>query len=125
MLFRSRHGGKPDGDKRLMDRFNTGRDTTLIITSGRFWLGDNEELDKYLRRRGTSNITWQEMPSVLMVSKTYPAEPKPLEEIRMEVSSAYQEYLEEKWIIQLKNQYPVWVNETLLKEIKSKLNGRY
>ncbi|MFO7575665.1 MAG: peptidylprolyl isomerase [Bacteroidales bacterium] len=120
----SRHGKKPDGDKRLLDRFNTGKDTTLIITSGRYRLGEYPELDRYLKKRGTNTINWQNMQSVLMVSRAYPAEPKPLEEVRMEVSSAYQDYLEEKWVIQLKKQYTVWINETLLKEIKTKLDGR-
>lgn len=120
----SRFGKKPDGEKRLLDRFNTGKDTTLTITSGRYWLGEYPELDRYLRRRGSGTINWKGMESVLVVSKTYPAEPKPLEEVRMEVSSSYQDYLEEKWVTQLKKQYTVWVNETLLKEIKTKLDGR-
>jgi peptidyl-prolyl cis-trans isomerase SurA len=120
----SRLSRKTDGDKRLLEKFNSENDTTLIITSGRYSAGEYPELDRYLRRRGTSIIDWQDMQSVLAVTKTYPAEPKPLEEVRMEVSSAYQDYLEEKWVIQLKKQYPVWVNEPLLKEIKMKLDGR-
>lgn len=117
-------GGKADGDKRLMERFNTGRDTNLVITSGRFSIGDDPELDRYIGRKGTSNISWRGMQSVLVVSRTYPAEPQPFEDVRMEVSSAYQDYLEEKWVAQLKKKYPVWVNEPLLKEIKTRLDGR-
>jgi len=120
----ARLGRKPDGDTRIMNRFNTGQDTVLIITSDRFHQGEHPELDRYLKRRGTSNIDWKGMQSVLLVTETYPPEPRPLEEVRMEVASAYQDYLEEQWVTQLKKQYPVWVNEPLLKEIKSKLDDR-
>jgi peptidyl-prolyl cis-trans isomerase SurA len=43
--------------------------------------------------------------------------PKPLAEIRSFVLTDYQNALEEQWLSQLKEKYPVWINEELFKSI--------
>lgn len=46
-----------------------------------------------------------------------PQQPKPYDEIKGYVIAAYQEQLEENWINNLKTQYPVKINETVLNKI--------
>ena len=43
--------------------------------------------------------------------------PKPLAEIRSNVLTDYQNELEKKWLAQLREKYPVWINEELFKSI--------
>jgi peptidyl-prolyl cis-trans isomerase SurA len=46
-------------------------------------------------------------------------QPKKLEDARGQVTSDYQEYLEEEWIKALREKFPVTVNQALLTKIKS------
>ncbi len=120
----SKYGSREGGDKKILDRYITGGDTNLVITTGRWQVGDHPKIDRHLKKRGTNNIQWNGMASVLLVEKTWPSEPMPFEEVRMDVAMAYQNHLEEYWIAQLKKRYPVWVNETLLEELRLKLDGK-
>ena len=45
-------------------------------------------------------------------------EPKKLDEARGQITSDYQEYLEDEWLRSLKEKYPVTVNKDLLARIK-------
>jgi peptidyl-prolyl cis-trans isomerase SurA len=49
--------------------------------------------------------------------ETVSPEPKKLDEARGLYISAYQEYLEEKWLQELKRKYKIKVNKKLLKTI--------
>jgi peptidyl-prolyl cis-trans isomerase SurA len=49
-----------------------------------------------------------------------PAGPKTLAEARGQATSDYQTYLEKEWIAQLRQQYPVKVNEAELNKLVTK-----
>jgi peptidyl-prolyl cis-trans isomerase SurA len=54
------------------------------------------------------------------IKSNYPdseGNPKPLAQIRSLVLTDFQNDLEEKWLTQLKEKYPVWINEELFKSI--------
>jgi peptidyl-prolyl cis-trans isomerase SurA len=120
----SRHGLKPGGNAKILEKYITGNDTALVIFSERLYHGEKPELDRYLKKRGSHNLNWNGMESVMAVNKIYPEEPLPLDEVKHEVIADYQDYLEEKWVGQLKKKYSVWVNDRLLAEIREKLNGK-
>ena len=48
------------------------------------------------------------------------AEPKPLSEVRSAVITDYQNYLDAQWVNELKQKYPVKINEEVFKAILSK-----
>lgn len=53
------------------------------------------------------------------ILKVYPAhEPRSFEDSRGLVINDYQNYLEQKWVDQLKKKYPVKVNEKIFKSLK-------
>jgi peptidyl-prolyl cis-trans isomerase SurA len=54
---------------------------------------------------------------VILVKQRNP-EPKELDEARGQITSDYQNYLEEQWIIELREKYPVEVEQSLLDRIK-------
>lgn len=60
-----------------------------------------------------------ESNSYILIKGQRPPEPKELDEARGQITSDYQTYLEEEWINQLKEKYPVEVNKNLLSEIEN------
>lgn len=59
-------------------------------------------------------------PSLIYVWGSRSPEPKNLSEVRGLVVADYQNYLEEKWIADLKNKYNVVINQDLLHKIADK-----
>jgi peptidyl-prolyl cis-trans isomerase SurA len=58
---------------------------------------------------------------VTKVNKTLPAGPKTLEECKGKVINDYQQYLEENWVKDLKNEFKVEVNQEVFEKVKKQL----
>ncbi len=58
---------------------------------------------------------------VTKVNKTLPAGPKTLEECKGKVINDYQQYLEENWVKDLKNEFKVEVNQAVFEKVKKQL----
>lgn len=81
--------------------------------------GENELIDASWGISGPGPVQEEGGISTFVILKGIRApEPKKLDEIRGQVTSDYQEYLESEWLKSLKEKYPVRVNEELLKQIK-------
>jgi len=70
---------------------------------------------------GMHEITLDGFPAIVIVNKITPPQPLPLSEIRGEMISEYQDYLEKTWIKQLKEKYSVKIDKNVLDEVKKKL----
>jgi len=83
----------------------------------------NEALPKNLKfETGISEISKEgEYYFVNKVNKTLPAGPKALDECKGKVINDYQQYLEENWVKDLKNEFKVEVNQTVFESIKKQL----
>jgi peptidyl-prolyl cis-trans isomerase SurA len=80
--------------------------------------GVNEMVDAQNGIKGPGPITEKDgMRSFVIIRGTRPPQPKKLEEVRGQVTSDYQEYLETQWVEALKEKYPVTVNRNLLTQI--------
>ena len=55
------------------------------------------------------------------MNKTLPAGPKGLDECKGKVINDYQQYLEENWVKDLKNEFKVEVNQTVFESVKKQL----
>ena len=119
----SKNGSKPDGDNKILAKYNTRNDTTLTITSKLVELGDDPELDPFIAKAGSGTALQNGKMIVILVTEVFPAELLPVSEVQLEVVALYQESLEEKWEKQLKTKYPVWINEVALKELRERYNG--
>ena len=53
----------------------------------------------------------------VIINKVRPPEPKKLEEVKGELVADYQEFLEERWMDELRKKYPVKVNRDLLSDL--------
>lgn len=60
---------------------------------------------------------------VVKINKNLPAGPKTLEEARGKVINDYQQYLEEKWVGDLKQEFKVNINQPVFENVKSQMKS--
>ncbi len=86
-----------------------------------FQKGDNKVIDDYLTRpAGTYTTQRDGRYYAVVVDQALPAGPKALSDARGQATSDYQTYLEKQWIEQLRQQYPVKVNEAEVNKLITK-----
>jgi peptidyl-prolyl cis-trans isomerase SurA len=86
-----------------------------------FQKGDNKVMDDYLTRpAGTYTTQRDGRYYAVVVNQTLPPGPKALSDARGQATSDYQTYLEKQWIEQLRQQYPVKVNEPEVNKLITK-----
>ncbi|WP_375415823.1 peptidylprolyl isomerase [uncultured Hymenobacter sp.] len=96
----------------LEAQLNERNPLAVQISQRTFQQGDNKVMDAYLNRAPGTYTTQQDgRYYVIKVNKALPAGPKTLADARGQATSDYQTYLEKEWIGQLRQQYPVQVNE--------------
>lgn len=83
----------------------------------------NDALPKNIKfETGISDIAKEgEYYFVTKVNKTLPAGPKSLEECKGKAINDYQQYLEENWVKDLKNEFKVDVNQAVFETVKKQL----
>lgn len=113
--------GKPDLDERLMEKFNRKNDTLLIIKEGNWYTGDNPDIDKLQWVKGSHSLNYMGFPAIIMINNVTDAQPMKLIDIREKIITGYQEYLENRWMEQLKEKYSVKIDNSILEEVKNKL----
>ena len=83
--------------------------------------GDNVNVDAMEWNEGTMQIfasTVDNTTQIIKIVEVRPAEPKSFKEAKGLVTSAYQTELETLWLQQLREKYPVKVNQKLLEKVK-------
>jgi len=81
--------------------------------------GENERVDALNGTVGMGPVTMKDSTgSFVILKKVRGPEPKALDDARGQITSDYQNYLEEQWIAGLREKYPVKVNSELLSEIE-------
>jgi peptidyl-prolyl cis-trans isomerase SurA len=119
----SKYSHKDDFDDLLVKKFNKPNDTVLFIQKGKWFKGDNTDIDKIEWVNGAHTFMWDGFPSVLFIKKV--SEPVPLnfEEVHGEVITGYEESLEREWLGQLNKKYNVKIDELVLDEVRKKLQN--
>ena len=86
-----------------------------------FQAGDSKVTDDYLTRPAGTYLTERDGRSyAVIVRQSLPAGPKALADARGQATSDYQNYLEKQWLDQLRQQYPVVVNEAEVSKLVTK-----
>ncbi|QKG57675.1 peptidylprolyl isomerase [Hymenobacter sp. BRD128] len=86
-----------------------------------FQKGDNKVMDDYLTRpAGTYQVQRDGRYYAILVKQTLAPGAKALRDARGQATSDYQNYLEKQWIAQLRQQYPVKVNEDEVSKLVTK-----
>ena len=105
-----KYSRKADRDARLMRKFNMKGDTLLTITKGKWFTGDDPEIDKVEWITGTQSFIKNGFPSLIEIVKVNSPQPLTFNEVQAEMISGYQDWLTGEWIRQLKERYTVKVD---------------
>lgn len=110
---------KKMSDEDLLSEINKDSTARLTIKAEKFLKGDNETIDKIQWTPGiTENMTINGQVVFIKVNGIVAPEPKTLKEARGLVTAEYQKSLEEEWIKNLQEKYPVEMNRDILSKIK-------
>ncbi len=110
-------------DSLMLRKFNKDNDSLLVIKEGRFMVGEDNHLDRINWITGTQKVRINDFPSVAVVTRIYEPEPRPFEEVQGEMMTGYQEFLENEWTRQLKEKYPVKIDNIVFNEIKNHIKN--
>lgn len=95
-------------------RINVDSVQYVKVEQGLWTAGKNAAVDKYGFKNKTAEYTAsEEFPVVVPVGKVLKA-PQEYTDVRSQVTTDYQDYLEEQWIATLREKYPVVVNKEML-----------
>jgi len=114
---------KKNRDQLISDKFNTDGDTVLFILKGKWYRGDDSELDRMKWTAGYRLTTYKGFPAIVAIVRVLNPRPEPLNEVTGAVMSSYQDYLDKQWAEQLKADYPVLIDNSVLGEIRKKLQN--
>ncbi|HZL77128.1 MAG TPA: peptidylprolyl isomerase [Bacteroidales bacterium] len=110
-------------DKLLIAKFNSKNDSMLTITESRWFKGDDNEIDNIQWVTGPQNIEIKNFPAVIVINRVIDPEPIPFKDLQGEIMTAYQDYLEKEWIIQLKREYTVKIDDLVFDKVKKSLKN--
>ncbi|WP_295336654.1 peptidylprolyl isomerase [Flavobacterium sp.] len=107
----------------IKDQLNVGNVVNVMANTGKFEEG-NSALPKATQFEvGISDIFKEgEYYFVVKVDKVMPEEVKTLEECRGKVVNEYQQYLEQRWVDDLKQEFNVKVNQDVFESVKKQLH---
>ncbi|GAA4500015.1 hypothetical protein GCM10023172_19600 [Hymenobacter ginsengisoli] len=105
----------------LEANLNQQNPLAMQIQQRTFQKGDNKVMDDYLTRpAGTYTVQRDGRYYAIIVKQTLAPGPKALSDARGQATSDYQNYLEKQWIEQLRQQYPVKINEDEVSKLVTK-----
>ena len=111
-----------DSPEQIKEKLNTSEKVHIMTKTGVFEEG-NSALPKGVKfETGVSDVIKEgEYYFVTKVNKVLPAEPKKLEECKGKVINDYQQYLEQKWVTDLNQEFSVKVNQDVFENVKKQL----
>ena len=97
---------------------NTPAEPAVSITTGLFAQGDNAYLDRINQwKTGATNMRLNNKSVSVLIDRIEPARAKTFAEARGTVINEYQAMLEKQWLAQLRQTYPVKVNEDEIRRL--------
>jgi len=107
-------------DNDILTAVNTSNPLNLSIRSGLYARGEDENIDAAPWETGIHEVnTGSDKKVLVQIYKVLEPQPKSLSEARGLVTSAYQNYLEEQWIQELREKYSFEVNQEVFQSIKN------
>lgn len=105
----------------IIERVNKNSQLNMRLYSGIYGKEDYLALEKVDWKIGvTAVVEHEKMFYVFRINEVLPTQPKKLDEAKGAITAAYQTYLEETWLSQLKAKYPVQVNQEVFNGILKK-----
>ncbi|WP_345222102.1 peptidylprolyl isomerase [Hymenobacter koreensis] len=104
----------------LEEMMNAQNPLAVQVQQRAFPKGENKVVDGVPQQPGTHTVQQDGRYHAVIVEKVLPAGPKTLAEARGQATSDYQNYLEQEWIKELRQKYPVKVNEAEVNKLVTK-----
>jgi len=117
----NKYSRKADGDKLMGNKLNSKNDTLLIIEQGTWELADKPELGGINWERGTKKTTINGYPSIVRITEVNRPRPLPFADVRELILERFIQTIGNRWVEQLKADYPVKVDNSVLENIKNEL----
>jgi peptidyl-prolyl cis-trans isomerase SurA len=113
-----KYSGKKNSDSRLMKKFNRKNDSVLVITREQWLRGDDPLIDSLNWDQESHNLRINGYPAVLKITGRIEPQPVEFNLVQGEMMAGYQEQLDRQWMEQLKQKYPVKIDNSVLGEVK-------
>jgi peptidyl-prolyl cis-trans isomerase SurA len=97
--------------------FSTQNPLSLQVIEGPFERADHPVVDVVKWEKGRYRLTQDGRQYLVVVNEVLPAGPKQLDDVRGQVVSDYQTYLEQQWVARLRDKYEVRVNKKELQKL--------
>ena len=105
----------------LKQRLNIDSTTVVTCVYGLWTEGQNANIDKYVFGKADAKVKVNEnLPIVTTVGKKL-KKPEVYQDVRNQVTTDYQDYLEQEWVKSLRAKYPVEINNDVLTQIKQEV----
>lgn len=109
--------GKPG--EQIRKALNDSTRQTVMAQDGKFEKDANEKIKAVKWQTGLSDVhTHDDRKFFVYIHKFIEPEPKTLKEARGSITADYQNYLEEKWLEELRNRYDFKVHESVFDKIE-------
>lgn len=109
---------KEDVAKVINSKNGASSEPVVVITDGLFAKGTNSYLDSAGPwKAGTMNLHRDNKSIAVLLDRVEPARPKTFAEARGAVINDYQATLEKQWLAQLRQKYPVKINEEEIRRL--------
>ena len=106
-------------DNEILEQMNTDTSTLLTTDRRKFAKEDNPFVDAVDWTKGASkDIIEDGKTHIVYIHNIVAPEPKQLDEARGLITADYQNFLEDRWIKELRNKYPYSVDQKVLSSIK-------
>jgi len=106
----------------IESRFNKDSKLVVVRDGGKFARGDNKAVDAAMwKKNAVSTVELNNRFVVVKVLDLLAPQNKELTEARGLIISDYQKKLDENWLAELKQKYPVAINEIAFKELEKEL----
>jgi peptidyl-prolyl cis-trans isomerase SurA len=108
--------------KTILERANKKSELSLQVESGIYSRGRNTLIDGIDWQPGLSpNIDNDGSVVFVAIHRILPPQPKKMEEARGLITSDYQRFLEQQWVSELRQKYPVTINQAVLQSVVREL----
>ncbi len=98
-------------------------DAPVTLSVNKYEKGEDHFIDEINWKKGYKrSVIESGRNKVILVLDVPGPKPVPLEKIKGQVTSDYQNYLEEEWIKELRKKYPVKINQKALAKLKSTID---
>ncbi|MCY7410460.1 MAG: peptidylprolyl isomerase [Chitinophagales bacterium] len=105
----------------MLAKINKKDKSNLTIVTDDYEKGKGSEIEKAGWEAGKSyTVKTDSVIRIMHIEQLLPPAPKPLNEVKGYVVADYQENLEKNWIAQLRQKYPVTINEQVFKSLIKK-----